>query len=60
MPKKVMPLTDAKIGAMKDSKGSVNAMRLKVLADTPIPRVPFTNAMIRNEVPADIRDGLPK
>jgi hypothetical protein len=60
MPKKVMPLTDAKIDAMKDSKGSINAMRLKVLADIPIPRVPFSGAKIRNEVPADIRDGLPK
>ena len=55
-----MPLTDAKIDAMKDSKGSINAMRLKVLADIPIPRVPFSGAKIRNEVPADIRDGLPK
>ena len=60
MPKKVMPLTDAKIDAMKGTNKSINTMRLKVLADIPIPRVPFSGAKIRNEVPADIRDGLPK
>ena len=60
MPKKVLPLTDAKIDAIPDPKRSINLIRLKALADIPIPRVPFTNAKIRNEVPADIRDGLPR
>lgn len=60
MPKKVMPLTDAKVEAIPNPKRSINLVRLEALARVPIPRVPFSGAKIRNEVPADIRDALPR
>ncbi len=42
------------------ASNSINKIRLEVLSNTPIPKVPIENKPVTKIVPADIRAGLIK